>query len=349
MKSILIVILFSILSAIFLFAFLFYAETNSLENFTDYLLKPIFIIFICNALCIGLGLHLLNNRAYKLLIKKNTKSISFLILFITDFIIAVVFSFSFLILYFNFFENSNVVDFIDINQPILLNFIVILLAYLIIYSVIGFFFFSYRKYSALQVEMVSLKQKQLALQLEALEQQLSPHFLFNNLNTISSLIYADINNAETYIRKFAIVYSKFSSTNTNQLTTLKEELAFVDEYIFLLNTRFENSLNININVAPQCSDFYILPLSLQLLIENAIKHNAFDEESPLRIEISSDKKQIYVKNNINASKQKIKSHKIGHSNLIFRYKHYTNKKPVFKKTNGFYIASLPLIQKKNNE
>jgi len=124
--------------------------------------------------------------------------------------------------------------------------VILVLITIIIYSIISFALFSYNQYAVVQIETIKHERKQIKLQFEALKSQLSPHYLFNCLNTVSSLVYKDPDLAESFIRRLAQTYQYVLNTNTRKLVTLEEELEFVKSYYYLLKVRFENSFDLNI-------------------------------------------------------------------------------------------------------
>jgi LytS/YehU family sensor histidine kinase len=212
-----------------------------------------------------------------------------------------------------------------------------------IYSIIDFTLFSYNSYAEVQIESVKLTQAQLALQLQILKNQLSPHFLFNSLNTISSLIYKDAFVAEKFIRKLSLTYQYIISTQGHALVTLAEELNFLQAYVFLLKSRFEEALEVNITLPAHVMQSRIPPLTLQLLLENAVKHNVVSDETPLQINIYLDVNDwITVSNTIQENINPNPSFKIGLDNIIKRYQYQTDRKIEVSK-NKLFTVKLPLL------
>lgn len=189
----------------------------------------------------------------------------------------------------------------------------------ILFQVIYFALYSYYSYATLQIETVKQERKQIELQLNALKSQLSPHFLFNGLNTISSLVYKNEQKAKLFIRKLATMYDYTLKSYDTKLITLQEELAFVNSYIFLVETRFENKFHCTVTIPEELLETKIPPLTLQMLIENAVKHNVLSDENPLQVTITVDGKHIKVHNNITSVPQKVSSFKIGLKNINSRY------------------------------
>lgn len=220
---------------------------------------------------------------------------------------------------------------------------ILLFILLLIYTVIYFAFYSYYSFATLQIESVKQERKQIDLQLKALKSQLSPHFLFNSLNTISSLVYKDQKKSETFIRKLAKLYQYTLQSYHSRLITLKEELEFVNSYLFLLQTRFENKFTIDIQIPDDILNSDIPPLTLQLLIENAVKHNVLDASNPLEIKIYKEEEKIVVKNTVTKSPIAKDSFKIGLKNINSRYLLLVNKG--ISITNGnYFTVKIPIIK-----
>lgn len=237
--------------------------------------------------------------------------------------ILTLFSLSFLLIFgaiyvFDYITNDSL-NFMAVFQPMLIKLAIILLILILIFEIIYFALYSYYSYTTLQIETVKQERKQIELQLNALKSQLSPHFLFNSLNTISSLVYKEKKRAEQFIRKLANMYQYTLKSYSEKLITLQEELDFVKDYLFLLETRFENKLTCTITVSEELMDAKVPPLAVQMLVENAVKHNQKDEHNPLYITIESTKKHIVVKNNITEKPTNITSFNIGLKNINSRY------------------------------
>lgn len=230
----------------------------------------------------------------------------------------VTFSWSFLLLYISSFVFS-AIDFASIRELYILKLAIILIILVLIIEIIYFALYSYYSYTTFQIETVRQERKQIELQLKALKSQLSPHFLFNSLNTISSLVFKDKKMAEGFIRKLAELYQYTLSSYQTKLTTLKEELDFVDSYQYLLKTRFGEKFQCSVEVADDLLTTKIPPLTLQMLLENAVKHNVLDKENPLKVRVFSDKKYIIVQNNVTRKPKKVTSFQIGLKNINSRY------------------------------
>lgn len=237
--------------------------------------------------------------------------------FIIDFLLSLFVTIGFFYLYNLFFSIQG--DFIENYATAFIKLTIILLITILIFEIIYFALYSYYTYATLQIETVKQERKQIELQLKALKSQLSPHFLFNGLNTISSLIFRDEIKAENFIRKLANMYDFTLKSYHQKLITVREELSFVESYNFLISTRFENKFICNINLSEEILETKIPPLTLQMLIENAVKHNQLSKEEPLEVKISFEESVILVQNNITKTPNNVTSFNIGLKNINQRY------------------------------
>ncbi len=212
---------------------------------------------------------------------------------------------------YNFFSND--------NNTILVEMAVLLFCTVLIYNIIYMLFYSYRLYAVGQVREVRFRRKQTELQLKALKSQLSPHFLFNSLNTLSSLFQKDVYKAELFIRSLAKSYQYTLKAYQDMLVTVDEELIFVESYCYLVRTRFGDHLKLELELSDDERKSKIPPLTLQMLVENAVKHNIVDKEHPLTVSIKPNKDFLDVTNNKTKKRPETKSLKIGLKNIISRY------------------------------
>ncbi len=178
-----------------------------------------------------------------------------------------------------------------------------------------------------------------------LKDQLSPHFLFNNLHTLHWLINENPVLASDYVLKLSDIYRYVLQTKENELVTLNSEIKFIDKYLNLMKIRYGSNLVTNISVKIDCERFYLPPLTLQILIENAQKHNYIDEDNPVKIEIYIENDDfLIVRNNINKPVKNKVTLKSGLSNLKSRYNYLTNKEVEISSTNSTFKVRVPLIQ-----
>ena len=152
-------------------------------------------------------------------------------------------------------------------------------------------------------ETENLKRENLAAQLNALRTQVNPHFLFNNLNTLSSLIPENPKHAVDFVQQLSKVYRHILEVKDEKSILLKDELEVLNAYTFLLKTRFENNLEVNITIPPEKMQQKIVPLSLQILMENAIKHNIVSSGKPLQINVFTENGSLVVSNNLQMKNQ----------------------------------------------
>lgn len=182
-------------------------------------------------------------------------------------------------------------------------------------------------------------------QLDALKSQIDPHFIFNSLNTLSYLISQNQEKAKLFNDTLAKVYRYILLNKEKDLIQLKEEIEFASNYFYLLKIRYQTGLSMIIKMDNVSVDDYLIPpLSLQALIENAIKHNHFSEKHPLGIEITISEETITVINQKNIKKFDIQSSKIGLSNLSERYSLIVNKDITIKQTPEYFTVLLPILK-----
>lgn len=200
-------------------------------------------------------------------------------------------------------------------------------------------FFKNWKEAAVQQE--KLKREQLALQYETLKSQVSPHFLFNTLNSLTSLISTNPEKAIDFVKKLSEVYRYVLDQKDHELVDLVSELKFVESYVFLQKIRFETNLDVQFNVNPQ--NFKIIPLSVQMLVENAIKHNEISDRKPLQIKIfSTDDNFLIVENQLH-KKPSSEGSGTGIQNIRERYEFFTSKKVTIFENLDKYQVSIPLL------
>ncbi len=206
----------------------------------------------------------------------------------------------------------------------------------------AFYFFD--RWSKTQIEAETLKRTAVQSQLDALKTQLDPHFLFNNFNTLTTIIEEDPKLATRYVEKLSQVYRYVLQTRSDDTVLLREELNFIENYLFLAKIRFGENLKIEIQVAENQKDKFIPPVTLQLLCENAIKHNIVSKQNPLTIKISTiENDQLMVSNNLQKKISVEISTKIGLQNIKQRYLLLGKSEPQIIENEKEFIVKLPLI------
>jgi sensor histidine kinase YesM len=209
---------------------------------------------------------------------------------------------------------------------------------MIVYEAVYFF----HSWKEKVIEAETLARTQLVSQLEALKSQLDPHFLFNSLNTLSSLI--DENEpAQQYLSRLADVYRYVLLSKDKDTVTLREEMEFVESFLYLAKVRFRQGLEIKKSISEDQLSHKVAPLGVQLLVENALKHNVITQSEPLQIEIAVEDDYLWVKNEIRPKVHFETSTKLGLKNILERYKILTNRPvEIFNDQIRFEVA-LPLL------
>ncbi len=186
-------------------------------------------------------------------------------------------------------------------------------------------------------------------QLQNLRSHINPHFLFNSLNILSALVQ-DNDQAKTYILKLAHVYRYLLQSSDHTTSSLKSELEFIQEYIFLQKIRFTNGIEMRINIPEIYLDYLIPSYSMQILIENIFKHNAVSEDYTMDISVFVNPDEyLAITNTLHPKNNLFESSGIGQINLIERYNLICDKKPKFIVENGLYIALIPLLPPNNDK
>jgi len=186
------------------------------------------------------------------------------------------------------------------------------------------------------------------IKFEVLKSQINPHFMFNSLNVLSGLINVDVAKAQLFIDEFSQIYRYVLETIEQPVVTLNKELEFMRSYLFLQQIRYGDYLTYTVNIKAELLPMVLPPLSLQVLLENAIKHNVVNESKPLLIEIYSDRDFLIVENIIQA-KISGTSTGLGLKNLVKRYALISHIEPSFKIINNRYVAKIPLIKIEKDE
>lgn len=204
-------------------------------------------------------------------------------------------------------------------------------------------YFFNKKFNEKSVETEKLKTLNTQAKLESINTQLNPHFFFNNLSALSVLIHEDVDQADAYLQRLSIIY-RYILTNKNQeLVTVAEEIEFLKSYLDLLEIRFKNSLSFDLQLTSDCPERMIPPAVLQLLVENAVKHNYFTLKEPLeiRVKVSCEQIEIFNKKQIKINTEK--STGIGLQNISDRYR-FLNLSILVEDRQDSFRVILPLIE-----
>jgi two-component system LytT family sensor kinase len=333
-------ILFSTLTGGVLFLYLFYSLEGSFQlDQRDY--RHLFFAFLLSNLA-GLGMFFLSRFLNRMAPWHLATALRFLMELVVMALFTALLTLAALHLYL-WLLGTTPAHFYQAYHDPLIKLLILGIVVLFIYTILDFTLYTYNQYAALQIEQVKVTSTQLALQLEVLKSQLSPHYLFNSLNTISSLMYQDPEKAEQFIRKLAHTYQYIMATQDQKLVPLNEEVKFLQAYFFLLKARFEEAIHLSLDLPRRTLSSKIPPLTLQLLLENAVKHNAPTDDSPLYVRIYlSDQNQLTVSNNILAGGQGLASFRVGLDNIRLRYQYYAQAAISVVKEEDF-VVQLPLL------
>ncbi|MVM41876.1 histidine kinase [Spirosoma sp. HMF3257] len=201
-----------------------------------------------------------------------------------------------------------------------------------------------RRLEEIQVRAERLEKENVQAQFAALKSQVNPHFLFNSLSILSSLVHADAELSEKFIDQLSRAYRYILEQKDNERVLLKTELEFIQAYRFLLNIRFENKFDVIINVPEADQTRYsIAPLTLQLLVENAVKHNRMSTKEPLKVYIQLDNDCLVVRNNLQLRPQSETSTGVGLQNIITRYALLTDESVWVGENEGSFVVKIPLL------
>ncbi|UFH56533.1 sensor histidine kinase [Spirosoma sp. KNUC1025] len=202
----------------------------------------------------------------------------------------------------------------------------------------------HREYLESDLALQRMQQEKTEMQMRALQSQINPHFLFNGLNTLSSLIDESPRQAGEFVDELSNVYRYLLRSNENELTTLNVELRFILSYFHLLKTRFGRSIELDIDVDEQHQDALLPPLTLQLLVENAVKHNVVLPKQPLTIRIrTNSENQLIIENTLQRKKLSVESNGVGLSNIAVKYRLLNQSSPLIEEQEGWFRVTLPLL------
>jgi hypothetical protein len=193
------------------------------------------------------------------------------------------------------------------------------------------------------VDKEKFEKESITARYESLKNQVNPHFLFNSLNALTNLVYEDQDKAVKFIKQLSEVYRYVLDTREMEVVPLAQELRFIDSYLYLQQIRFGDKLIIKTELSDR--SFYVTPLALQLLIENAIKHNVVSSDEPLIIRIFQQGEYLCVENNRQKKRIPLEpSAGIGLENIQRRYEMLTDKKVVIEETDASFIVRIPQLQ-----
>jgi ligand-binding sensor domain-containing protein len=208
-------------------------------------------------------------------------------------------------------------------------------------AALGYMIIVYRVRHVKRIE--ALKKEKVEFQFETLKSQVNPHFLFNSFNTLINIIEDDSKKAIEYVETLSAFFRNIVSFKDQDVITLAEELDVASVYFYLQQKRFGNSLRLKVNVDEKLRKKKIPPMVLQILMENAVKHNAISSETPLDIVISAEGNKLLVRNNINRKRNTESSTRTGLQNIVNRFKLLTSEPVVIRNSANEFSVTIPLI------
>lgn len=221
-------------------------------------------------------------------------------------------------------------------------FLISLLAQITVYCIV--YIVNYAISAKVEMDRAREKAHMAQYRYMKLKGQVNPHFLFNSLNILDCLVCEEkTEQASTYIHKLAGIYRYMIKSEAEELVPLRDELMFVEQYVDLLKLRFPEGFNVEVNVPEKVMARYVLPCSIQLLIENATKHNAVTAETPLIVKIEIDEDQVRVSNNIVPKVTRIESTGLGQKYIRQQYMDLSGKTIEIENDNNIYSVTLPLL------
>ncbi len=185
-------------------------------------------------------------------------------------------------------------------------------------------------------------------QFESLKNQLDPHFLFNSLNVLDSLIEENPVQAQRFTNSMSKIYRYVLEQKDKELVSVEEEIDFAKTYCELLKTRFEDAVTFDFNISEEDKKGFVVPLSLQLLLENSIKHNFATSSKPLNIKIFTEKGNLIIENNLQTRELPNTSTGVGLANIVSRYNLLTERNVFVEKSETFFLVKLPILTEKLN-
>jgi two-component system LytT family sensor kinase len=209
----------------------------------------------------------------------------------------------------------------------------------LIFTAIGFF----KAWKRAVVNAEKLKTEMMAYKYESLRNQINPHFLFNSFNVLSDLVYADQGMAVKFINQLSDLFRYVLDSRDKELVALSDELTFMLSYIYLLKTRFEDKLDLKIELNTE-ADELIVPMTLQLLVENAVKHNEVSEAFPLQINIRRNESYLEVENSLKVKKVGEDSKNTGLKNIIQQFSYFTDRQIEVSDTDGKFLVRVPILK-----
>ena len=309
------------------------------QNFSNWQVKLSFLYTIMIAMVIWEGNRFLHFslRSYFDWINKPIQRIAILVLSVTFYSVPV--SVLLLVGWYKLFSTPAV------NWDIVTESTLIILIAVIFITHVYETVFLVKESESEMIRNEQLERAKAEAELEALKNQIDPHFIFNSLNTLSHLIEEKPLKAKQFNDNLAEVYRYILQNKARDLVLLREELEFLKSYFLLLQIRFDQAVQLKISIEPDMPDQYLIPpISLQILAENAIKHNEFSESTPLLLEIEIKGEELITHNRVRKKTLRKASSRIGLQNLRERYKLTTNKEITITDEGNRFTVKLPVLK-----
>lgn len=245
----------------------------------------------------------------------------------------------YMIIWFFFLHKTDLTNFYNYNKFSFIIFYACTIIIMLIFHTIGFF----KAWQTAMLREERLKKESVTFQLQTLRNQVNPHFLFNSLNTLTSLIEKDQKLAITFVKQLSDMFRYMLEQDSHDTIEIREELNFLDSYIYLQKMRFGDNLTIKVNIPDKNQS--VVPLSLQMLVENALKHNEISDDNPFEINIYDEEEYLVIQNPIQPKILEVPSKGIGLQNLRSRYKFLVEKELIILSTEEEFKVKLPKLSK----
>jgi LytS/YehU family sensor histidine kinase len=219
----------------------------------------------------------------------------------------------------------------------------VVLFLVLVFNIVELGVFLNRNYRNSLAELERFRKENVEYQFEMLKLQLNPHFLFNSLNTLSSLVYEDPDKSAEFIRKLSDVYRYVLDNRDKELVSLKQEMEFISAFTFLLGIRFQGMVSFRNEVDKDSLTKKIAPMTVQLLVENAVKHNVASRQKPLTVQIFTEDHDLWVVNNLQL-KEGAGNSGVGLKNIKSRYTFLTDREVEILKDETSFKVKIPLIR-----
>lgn len=328
------IILGGILGLAFLITVLFFQSWD--EGFKDFILSYLWSVVICATQWLG------NSYIYGLLDKKYSWQEHLIKRAIYGSLAIIIYSAAaFVLVQMIMFKlvSGSLPD-NPISYGLRSSYFAILISFVVSLIFVAVAFFQNWKNSLLEAER--FKSEMLMYKYEALQNQINPHFLFNSFNVLSDLVYEDQKKAVGFIRQLSQLFRYVLDSRDRELVSIREELEFVEAYTYLLHTRFEEKLSIHLDFKANDKEM-IVPMTLQLLIENCVKHNEISASQPLRVAITRNGAYLKVENNLQQKPSGGDSKNTGLSNIRQQFKYFTDNEILVRKTDNTFVVEVPVL------